>query len=84
MKLATLVDPDATPQEIRSYETNRGKKAKGNAGGRPRKQAGRVDPERKKMILQKVKWMLWLGGSLKEVAEILGVSHTTVMNWRND
>ena len=84
VKLATLVDPDATPQEIRSYETNRGKKAKGNAGGRPRKQAGRGDPERKKMMLPKVKWMLWLGGSLKEMAEILGVSHTTVMNWRNE
>ena len=84
VKLATLVDPDAIPQKIRSYETKRGKKAKGNAGGRPRKQAGRGDPERKKMMLQKVKWMLWLGGSLKEVAEILGVSHTTVMNWRNE
>ena len=84
VKLATLVDPDAIPQKIRSYETKRGKKAKGNAGGRPRKQAGRGDAERKKMMLPKVKWMLWLGGSLKEVAEILGVSHTTVMNWRND
>ncbi len=84
VKLATLVAPDATPEEIRSYETKRGKKGKGKPGGRPKKQAGRGDPERKEMMLPKVKWMLWTGGSLKNVAEILGVSHTTVMNWRND
>ena len=84
VKLATLVAPDATPEEIRSYETKRGKTGKGKPGGRPKKQAGRGDPERKEMMLPKVKWMLWLGSSLKEVAEILGVSPTTVMNWRND
>ncbi len=84
VKLATLVDPDAIPQKIRSYETKRGKKAKGNAGGRPRKQAGRGDAKRKKMMLPKVKWMLWLGGSLKDVGEVIGVSHTTIMNWRNE
>ena len=84
VKLATLVAPDATPEKIRSYETKRGKRAKGKPGGRPKKQAGRGDPKRKEMMLPKVKWMLKLGCSLKEVAEILGVSPTTVMNWRND
>ena len=84
MKLAILVAPDATPEEIRSYETKRGKKGKGKPGGRSKKQAGRGDPERKEMMLPKVKWMLWTGGSLKNIASILGVSHTTVMKWRND
>ena len=37
VKLATLINPDATPAEIRSYETKRGKKLKGNPGGRPKK-----------------------------------------------
>ena len=35
--LATLVDPNAIPEEIRSYETKRGKNAKGNPGGCPKK-----------------------------------------------
>ena len=84
VKLATLINPDATPEEIRSFETKRGKKAKSKLGGRPKKQAGRGDPERKEMMLPKVKWMIWTGGSLKNIASILGVSHTTVMKWRND
>ena len=66
VKLATVVAPDATPEEIRSYETKRVQKAKGKPGGRPKKQAGRGDPERKEMMLPKVKWMLWTGGSLKK------------------
>ena len=47
--LATLLDPDATPARIRSFETRRGKRAKGNPGGRPRKRS----PGYKKRIKQK-------------------------------
>ncbi len=84
VKFATLVDPDAIPQEIRSYETKRGKKAKGKPGGRPRKQAGRGDPKRKEMMLPTVERMLRQGASLKDTGNNVGVSHTTVMNWRNE
>jgi hypothetical protein len=37
VELYTDLHPDASPQEVRSYQRKRGQKYKGNKGGRPRK-----------------------------------------------
>ena len=79
VKLATLVAPDATPEEIRSYETKRGKAAKGNPGGRPR------NPGYKKQIRQKylpkvLKLYEW-GMNIAEIARQLKLNYNTVYSW---
>jgi len=35
IELLTLLDPNATPKEVRSYQRKRGQRMKGNKGGRP-------------------------------------------------
>lgn len=42
MILATLLPPEATPEEIRSFQRRRGQTAKGRKGGRPLKAEHRV------------------------------------------
>ena len=84
VQLATYLDPDLGWKDVRRSQSIRKQEIKGEWVGRPKKQAGRGDPERKKMLLLKVRWMLWVGAPLKNIAEVLGVSHTTVMNLRNE
>lgn len=75
--LATILNPDATPSEVRAFESNRG----GNRGGRPKtKYAGY------KKDVQKAKMPLLLdyflrSGSKKDAAKRAGVARTTAREW---
>lgn len=84
IQLVNLLHPYMSWTDVRGFQSTRKQKQTGRWVGRPKKQAGRGDPARKKLSLVKVKFMLWLGASLENVAKIFGVSHTTVMNWRNE
>ena len=50
--LATIVHPDASPFEVRSFQRRRGQQMKGNSGGRPRI----IDSQQE--LLARV-WQLW-------------------------
>lgn len=82
VKIATLIHPDSTPQEIERYQKDRGRRMKGNVGGRPMK--------RKK---RKLKWksraieVHRTGLSFRDTTEILvgegigKIAHTTIARW---
>lgn len=79
--LATMIDPDMTPGEVRGYQTKRGQHASGTKGGRPRK----IRPGYKKARrLEKQPEVLKLRGqgrTLKQISEITGVPVRTVCYW---
>ena len=81
VKLATLINPDATPAEIRSYETKRGKKSKGNPGGRPKKcSPGYKKRERQKflpIVLERYKQ----NKNIAAIARSVNLKYDTVYSW---
>ncbi len=79
--MATLLDPDATPEEIRSYETRRGKNAKGNPGGRPR---NRFPGYKKQIRLDYLPIVLALyeqGLNTAAIARKKKLNYNTVYSW---
>ena len=88
--LATVLHPDATPSEVRSYQRKRGQAAKGRKGGRPPKQPRQAWKLRKQAPNQLAKELHDNGLSYRLVALLLNtrgndgfpdVSHTTILNW---
>jgi DNA invertase Pin-like site-specific DNA recombinase len=80
--LLTHLHPDASPAEVRSYQSTRGQRAKGKAGGRPkRKVPGAKKQRREQLGLSKTFWLVGVGYSRREVAEITGVPPSTVTGW---
>ena len=81
VKLATLINPDATPEEIRSYETKRGKKSKGNPGGRPKKcSPGYKKRERQKflpIVLERYKQ----NKNIAVISRSVNLKYDTVYSW---
>lgn len=74
----TLLHPDATPAEVRSYQRKRGQKAKGNKGGRPAK----TKPEKnRKRWFRTVFAMKREGASYRKIAAATGVPSKTCHNW---
>jgi hypothetical protein len=56
--LATILHPDASPSEVRSYQRKRGQKMKGNKGGRPKKNREEYKTGKRNYTnLSKVFWM---------------------------
>ena len=81
VELATLINPDATPEEIRSYETKRGKKSKGNPGGRPKKcSPGYKKRERQKflpIVLERYKQ----NKNIAVISRSVNLKYDTVYSW---
>jgi transposase len=79
VKLVTVVHPDATPGEVKSYESKRGQGGKGNCGGRPverfPKKARRVVKKPKAILMRKQ------GYSVREIAHKLKIPPSTVQYW---
>lgn len=83
VQVATLCPPNATPSEIRSYETIRGQYMKGNKGGCPKKPK---PGDKKKCRLENLPIAIQLNGagfSLREIGRKLGIAHSTVADWLN-
>lgn len=85
--LATLLSPDATPEQIRSYQRRRGQSEKGNRGGRPRK---RKCKERRLARIDLAREMRDLyGWSCQHISDALNArndgftdqTRMTVFNW---
>lgn len=83
--LTTVLDPRATPEEVRSYQTKRGLEAKLKRGG---KRSGRPNVKlpgyKKKKRLEKRPKAIELqaqGLSPRKIAKQLGEAHTTIVRW---
>ena len=81
VELATLINPDATPEEIRSYETKRGKKSKGNPGGRPKKRDPGYKKRERQMYLPKVLERYKQNKNIAAIARSVNLKYDTVYSW---
>lgn len=79
--LATLLDPDTHPREVRAYETRRGQKAKGKKGGRPKNNPPGYKKRRRASLFPRVVTMHERGASLGEIASAVGVPRSTIQGW---
>lgn len=75
--LATLIHPDA---DARGQQTRRGQAAKGRRGGGDRK-AGHKKRQRA-LCRNKVRWMTFVGMSVRTIAAALGEHTTQVQRWK--
>lgn len=85
--LMTLLDPEASPSDVRSLQSKRGQHEKGRFGGRPKSKR----PGEKKFLRQKwlgtVRKLRRKGRSLREIAQELScrtgrrISHSTIQDW---
>ncbi len=74
--LVTLLHPDATPQEVRSYQRKRGQRIKQAKGGRPER-----PKNRKVRLIGTATQMREDGASWGEIALALEVPRSTVARW---
>jgi len=78
--LATVIDPDATLNEVRGTRSKLGQQAKGRNGGRPRMRPKPVKAIRCRMLPKARK--LWEAGvPVRQIARKLGIAHKTVDGW---
>lgn len=77
----TLLPPDATPEEVRSYQRKRGQTAKGNKGGRPTNKApGRLKLRRETQRPRAIE-LRAAGATLANIIEETGVPRRTIQRW---
>ena len=81
VELATLLDPDASFEETKSFETVRGMLETGRRGGRPAKKTPGYKTRRRERLIEKARWMRDTGSPLREIAEELQVAHMTIRGW---
>jgi hypothetical protein len=80
--LITLLDPDATPGDVRSYQSKRGQAAKGRRGGRPAKKRTRYQTGQREVCRSKLYWLcIVLGMEYRAVARLLNVPEANVRRW---
>jgi DNA invertase Pin-like site-specific DNA recombinase len=80
--LATIEHPNSTA--ARSNQTRRGQRAKGNSGGRPRKQKrGDYKPSHNedRLNVSKTFWMRGCGLPIGQIAKNTGRSKSTIQSW---
>ena len=80
IKLMTHLDPDAPPEEVRSYQTKRGQRLKGHKGGR---RAHQPKKHRKEKKLGLVLFLHRRGWTLGEISRkrMVGVAKSVVHEW---
>jgi hypothetical protein len=83
MPLMTLLHPDASPSEVRSYQSKRGQWAKRRKGGRPRSKRPGYKKLRKKEKLGLVLWLHRRDWPVREIAAkpMVSVPKSTVHEW---
>ncbi len=90
VRLLTVLDPDASPREVRSWQRKRGQSAKGRKGGRPRSQPPPEQTpakypgykkDRREAKLPAVLQRRARGESLRQIAEAEEVPVATVEEW---
>jgi hypothetical protein len=81
VELVTLLDPDATPGEERSYQTSRGQSQKGNRGGRPPAKRPGAKKARRKQLLRFVDADSDNGLSIRAIATKYRLAPSTVHLW---
>ena len=82
--LVTDLHADATAGEERAYEIERGHRAKGNKGGRPKKSPKRppgFKRERRRQTLERVLALREKGWSIRDIAKAVDVRKSTVGDW---
>lgn len=79
VQIASVIDPDLPQSQVRSLQTKRGHVAKGNAGGRPRRdyQPRSLGARQRQAAVR----MRIEGASLSEIAAELGRSRSTIFDW---
>jgi hypothetical protein len=77
----TVLHPDATPYEVRSYQRRRGQRAKGNFGGRPPKKVAGYKRRRREALEPRAIRLRQRGLSLAEIAVALECARTTIQRW---
>lgn len=86
-RLMTMLDPDAPPTKVRSYQRQRGQERKARRGGRGNRAAGTAAclpgamKRRRKTWLRHVLSMHRAGASLGEISRGTGISKMTCHNW---
>ena len=78
VELVTVLQPDATPEEERSFQTKRGQSISGNKGGRPRKRQRTIRPHE---TIRQAMELRAAGSSYGEIANALDVPRATVQSW---
>lgn len=81
LSLLTVVDPDLSPEEERSFQTKRGQEAKGKKGGRPVKAKPGDKKQRRAELLPRVLELHQHGMSVREIVAETGVAKSTVHEW---
>lgn len=74
--LATVLHPDASPEEEMGYHRKRGQRATGNVGGRPERKKNR-----RKRLTPPVIDLRQQGKSLAQIAKELDVPRSTIQRW---
>ena len=77
--LLTMLPPDATPDEVKSYQSKRGQRMKRAKGGRPER-----PKNRRKRLRPLALEMRAAGASLGEIAKAFNVPRSTVADWCRD
>jgi hypothetical protein len=80
-RLMTVLSPDATNSEIRSFQRRRGQQFKGNFGGRPLKIRYKSRYHKSPEIVEKVLRLRDRDVSWRRIAEIIGRSQSTIRGW---
>ena len=81
MTLMTHLNPDATPSEVRGYQSARGQRIKNRTGGRPKNPGS--TRHRRWVNLVDVRRARRRGMSLREIAVDFGISKSVIYDWLN-
>lgn len=79
--LATYLDPDASPKEVRSFQRKRSQWAKGNKGGRPPKKIPGLKKLIRETLLPRALELLHARFTYREISAELNISVSTLQGW---
>jgi DNA invertase Pin-like site-specific DNA recombinase len=79
--LLTLLNPDMPPQEVRSYQSKWGQRAKGNKGGRPRKKVAGYKKQQRIQKLGRVIRLYKKGKKISVISFKTGIKRSTITDW---
>lgn len=79
--LVTLLSPDMSEEEVRSYQTKWGQEAKGNKGGRPEKKEPGYKKRRRIRKLDKVRQLHKQGTAVCDIERQTGIKRSTIIDW---
>lgn len=81
LTLATLLHPDASPTQVRSFHRKRGQQAKDRKGGRPKMNKPGYKKERRQRLQPRVVRQYRAGFSFRQISAMTGVPIATAHDW---